>query len=228
MQKIIYINHKFYLTLFLVSHRRCLRDEFLFRGKRQNEMLWHQERTWKEEGRSMAYWKARGFIRECRFLASRDLFARAKSLETPAAYCTLGIPTAGVFCICVLSHSHLSIRRRASVADPRWFARFAAAETILCDLSQKYSRDSSFYMAPKTDFESSAKFSNNFTGKEKRSSKDPFRDARSNDKQKQLQEDHSVESAARSFAHRCALKEALSSQVYPWSCILDGRTRANI
>lgn len=67
----------------------------------------------------MAYWKARGFIRECRFLASRDLFARAKSLETPAAYCTLGIPTVGVFCICVLSHSHLSIRRRVSVADPR-------------------------------------------------------------------------------------------------------------
>lgn len=52
---------------------------------------------------------------ECRFLASRDLFARAKSLETPAAYCTLGIPTAGVFCICILSHSHLSIRRRVSV-----------------------------------------------------------------------------------------------------------------
>lgn len=32
-----------------------------------------------------------------RLLANRDLFARAKSLERPAAYCTLVMSTAGVF-----------------------------------------------------------------------------------------------------------------------------------
>lgn len=118
-------------SLFDVNVRTKCCDTRREREGKRKDIRW---RTGKREDLS----------RECRFFASRDLFARAKSLETPAAYCTLGIPTAGVFCICVLSHSHLSIRRRVSVADPRWFARFAAAE-ILCDLSQ-YSRDSSFYM----------------------------------------------------------------------------------
>lgn len=80
----------------------------LFRGKRRTSErnVVTSGGNVEEEGggtHSMARWKAREFIRECRFLASRDLFARAKSLETPAAYCTLGIPTAGVFCVFVPS-----------------------------------------------------------------------------------------------------------------------------
>lgn len=64
--------------------------------------------------------KTRGFIRECRLLASRDLFARAKSLEResrplhaweyrPSFLPSHPTPVYSVFA--VLSHSHLSIPR---------------------------------------------------------------------------------------------------------------------
>lgn len=55
-------------------------------------------------------------------------------------------------------------------------------------------------MTPKTDFENFAKFFKNLAAKKKRSSKDLSRDARDNDKQKHLQEDHSWLSVPRDLS----------------------------
>jgi len=94
------------LSRFWLSIQTIVLQSIVEDAAQRSYLLWGKRRTSVQRGivTSQEATVRRGTgkredlpARMRRLLANHDLFARAKSLESLTAYCTLGIPTAGVF-----------------------------------------------------------------------------------------------------------------------------------